>query len=518
MLFSELLAAWPDVIAGPNRDAPISAPITENAAHVQPGGVFLARRGASVDGHDLIGEAVARGAAAVIGERPPDVVACPVPYAQVLDGRAALGPLASAYYGHPSHQLTVIGVTGTDGKTTTATLIHSILRAAGVRAGLISTVSALIGDEALDTGLHVTTPGADEVHGYLARMVAAGLTHAVLETTSHGLAQGRVGGVAFDIAVLTNVTHEHLDFHGTWEQYRDAKASLFQMAAAPPRKPGVPKIAVINADDPSADVFCQRAQGVDRTLTYALDAPADFRAEDVIFAADATRLTVCGLDSLRVPVESALVGPFNVANVLAAAAAAFAVLPDAATFRAALAAGVRAMPPIPGRMERLDEGQDFLAIVDFAHTPNALRRALEAARTMIAPDRQVIAVFGSAGLRDRAKRRMMAEIGARLADRVVLTAEDPRTESLDAILAEMAEGCRSQGGREGETFWRVPDRGRAIAFGCALARPGDLVIACGKGHEQSMCFGTVEYPWDDRAALRVALRGSPLLTLPTAGA
>ncbi|MEP0763943.1 MAG: UDP-N-acetylmuramoyl-L-alanyl-D-glutamate--2,6-diaminopimelate ligase, partial [Chloroflexota bacterium] len=156
-------------------------------------------------------------------------------------------------------------------------------------------------------------------------------------------------------------------------------------------------------------------------------------------------------------------------------------------------------------------------IVDFAHTPNALRRALEAARTMIAPDRRVIAVFGSAGLRDRAKRRMMAEIGARLADRVVLTAEDPRTESLDAILAEMAEGCRSQGGREGETFWRVPDRGRAIAFGCELARPGDLVIACGKGHEQSMCFGTVEHPWDDRAAMRAALRGSPLLTLPTAG-
>lgn len=518
MLFSELLAAWPGVIARPDRDARIAAPITENAAYIQPGGVFLARRGASVDGHDLIAEAVARGAAAVVGERPPDAVACSVPYAQVPDGRAALGPLASAYYGHPSHRLVVIGVTGTDGKTTTAMLLHSILKAAGVRAGLISTVSALIGDEALDTGLHVTTPGADEVHGYLARMIAVGLTHAVLEATSHGLAQGRVGGVAFDAAVLTNVTHEHLDFHGTWEQYRDAKASLFQMAAESPRKPGVPKIAVINADDPSADVFRQRAQGVDRALTYALDAPADFHAEEVVFAADATRLIVAGPDGLRVPVESALVGPFNVANLLAAAAAALAVLPDVATWRAALTAGVRAMPPIPGRMERIGEGQDFLAIVDFAHTPNALRRALEAARTMIAPDRRVIAVFGSAGLRDRAKRRMMAEIGARLADRVVLTAEDPRTESLDAILAEMADGCISQGGREGETFWRVPDRGRAVAFGCELARPGDLVIACGKGHEQSMCFGTVEHPWDDRAALRGALRGAPLLTLPTAHA
>lgn len=518
MLLSELLADLPGLLTLPDRDVPITAPVSENAGVVEPGGVFLARRGATVDGHDLIAQAVARGAVAVVGERPPDAVACPVPYAQVRDGRAALGLLAAAYYGYPSRQLTVIGVTGTDGKTTTATLIHSILTAAGIRAGLISTVSAVIGDETLDTGLHVTTPGADAVQRYLARMVAAGLTHAVLEATSHGLAQGRLNGVDFDIAVLTNVTHEHLDFHGSWEAYRDAKASLFQRAAVSRRKPGVSKAAVINADDPSADVFRQRAAGVDRILTYALEAPADFCAEAVTFAPAATRLTISGPDGLRVPVRMALVGPFNVANALAAAATVSVLLPAPATLSAALTEGIAAMPPVPGRMERIDEGQDFLAIVDFAHTPNALRRALEAARMMVAPGARVIAIFGSAGLRDRAKRRMMAEVGMKLADRVVLTAEDPRTESLDAILAEMAEGCRSQGGREGETFWRVPDRGRAIAFGCSLARPGDLVIACGKGHEQSMCFGTVEYPWDDRQALRAALRGSPLLTLPTAQA
>jgi UDP-N-acetylmuramoyl-L-alanyl-D-glutamate--2,6-diaminopimelate ligase len=178
--------------------------------------------------------------------------------------------------------------------------------------------------------------------------------------------------------------------------------------------------------------------------------------------------------------------------------------------------GIQDMPPIPGRMERIDEGQDFLAVVDFAHTPNALKRALEAARAMINNDRRVIAIFGSAGLRDRDKRRMMAEIGAALADLVILTAEDPRTESLAAILNTMAQGCRNRGGEEGETFWRVMDRGRALAFGCSLARHGDLVIACGKGHEQSMCFGTTEYPWDDRVAMRAALRGEPLLTLPTA--
>ncbi len=516
MLFSQLLADLPGLLALPDRDTAITAPVSENAGAVEPGGVFLARRGASADGHNLIAEAVARGAAAVVGERSPQAVTCPVPYAQVSDGRAALGPLAAAYYGYPSRKLIVIGVTGTDGKTTTCTLLHSILQAAGARVGLISTVNAVIGDETLDTGLHVTTPGADEMQRYLARMVEAGLTHAVIEVTSHGLAQGRVNGVDFDLAALTNVTHEHLDFHGTWEAYRDAKASLFRMTATSRRKLGVPKAAVINADDPSADVFRQWAAGVDRALTYALEAPADFRAEAVTFAPDATHLTIAGPDGLRVPVRTALVGPFNVANVLAAATAASVLLPDPATLSAALTEGLATMPPVPGRMERIDEGQDFLAIVDFAHTPNALHRALEAARTMIAPDRRVIAVFGSAGLRDRAKRRMMAEIGMKLADRVVLTAEDPRTESLDAILAEMAEGCRSQGGREGEAFWRVPDRGRALAFGCSLARPGDLLIACGKGHEQSMCFGTVEYPWDDREALRAALRGTPLLTLPTA--
>lgn len=517
MRFLELLAGVPGVLALPQTDAEITAPVSETAQHVQPGGVFLARVGRLVDGHALIPEAIERGAAAVVGTRPPGEVECPVPYAQVADGMQALGPLASAYYGHPSRRLTVFGVTGTDGKTTTATLLHSILIAAGYRAGLLSTVSAVIGDETLETGLHVTTPPADEVQMYLARMVGAGLTHAVIEATSHGLAQGRVGGVAFDVAVLTNVTHEHLDFHGTWEQYRRDKARLFEMAAESERKPGTPKGAVINAADPSAAYFRQMARGVDRVVTYAADAtPADFQAQAIAYGPDVTRFTLTGPGALSVAVESPLVGAFNIANILAAAAAASLLVPDPARLAGAIEAGVRRMPPIPGRMERIDEGQDFLAIVDFAHTPNALRRALEAARSMIAPGRRVIAVFGSAGLRDREKRRMMAEIGMELADRCVLTAEDPRTESLDAILEEMAQGAIRQGGVEGETFWRVPDRGRAVAFGCSLARPGDVVIACGKGHEQSMCFGTVEYPWDDRAAMRAALRGAPLLTLPTA--
>lgn len=518
MNFSDLLADLPDLITPPDREAWISAPISENAQAILPGGVFLARIGANIDGHNLIPVALENGAAAVVGERPPEEVDCPVPYAQVLSGMEALGPLAAAYYDYPTRKLTIIGVTGTDGKTTTCTLVHSILNAAGIPTGLISTVNAIIGDDALETGLHVTTPPAHEVQMYLARMVESGLTHAVLEVTSHGLAQRRVNGVEFDVAVLTNVTHEHLDFHGTWELYRREKARLFEMTARSFRKPGVPKVAVLNADDPSAELFRYMAEGVDEILTFGLNPvyPVDVRAEGVEYEPDATRLKVIGPD-IKQHVESNLVGPFNVSNMLAAVAATAAVIrDDPERLRGAIFDGIRDLPTIPGRMERIDEGQDFLAIVDFAHTPNALRRALEAAREMIAPDRRIIAIFGSAGLRDREKRRMMAEIGARLANVCILTAEDPRTESLAGILNEMAQGCISQGAAEGESFHRVMDRGQALAFGCSLARRGDLVIACGKGHEQSMCFGTTEYAWDDRVAMRAALRGSPLLTLPTA--
>lgn len=517
MKFRELLAEVPSVLALPDEDADITAPVTETAQHVQPGGVFLARPGRTADGHDLIGEAVQRGAAAVVGTRAPDEVECPVPYAQVADGMQALGPLAAAYYGHPSRRLTVIGVTGTDGKTTTATLLHSILQSAGIATGLLTTISALIGDQALDTGLHVTTPTADEVQMYLAQMVDAGLTHAVVEATSHGLAQGRVNGVEVNVAVMTNVTHEHLDFHGTWEQYRRDKARLFDMAAQSDGSPVGVTGAVINAADPSVDYFREHSQGVARVINYAADGtPADVCAEAIEYGPESTRFTLTGPDGLRVAIESSLIGPFNVANTLAAASAAALLIDDPARLASAIAEGIRRLPPIPGRMQRIHEGQDFLAIVDFAHTPNALRRALEAARSMIPPYGRVIAVFGSAGLRDREKRRMMAEIGMELADMCVLTAEDPRTESLDAILEEMARGALRRGGVEGETFWRVPDRGRAVAFACSLARAGDVVLSCGKGHEQSMAFGTIEYPWDDREAMRAALRGKPLLTLPTA--
>jgi len=505
MRFTELLAHLPAPVVA-SGEAEIVSPVTDRAQDVQPGGVFVARAGAVTDGHDLIPLAVSNGAAAVVGERLAAQVNCPVPYAAVPDAKATLGLLAAAYHAFPSRKMIVIGVTGTDGKTTTVTLIHSILMAAGLRAGMINTVKAVLGDAEASTGLHVTTPGAPEVQGYLAQMASAGLTHCVLETTSHGLAQGRLEGVDFDVAVLTNVTHEHLDFHTTWEAYREAKARLFWKLSQTARKPGQCKIAVINADDSSADYFA--AIPADQHLLYSVDSlHADLRAEHVVVTPDEVRF--CVGKSLQV---CSRLPRFNIPNLLAAVGVGIGLGIPAE----AIARGIADAPPIPGRMERIDEGQSFLAYVDFAHTPHALRQALGTARELVGPGGRVIAVFGSAGLRDPAKRRMMAEVAAALADVTVLTAEDPRTESLDAILEDMAEGCRQGGLVEGDTFFRVPDRGEALYRAVQMARPGDLVIACGKGHEQSMCFGAVEYPWDDREALRAALHGTPLQTLPTA--
>lgn len=483
-----------------------------------PGALFVAVKGETSDGHRYIQNALERGAAAIIGTQP--IEGLPAPYFQVTDSRLALARVAAAFYGYPARKMTMIGVTGTDGKTTTSNLIFSILKAAGFRTGMISTVNAVIGEEILDTGFHVTTPDAPDIQSYLHRMAMEGSTHCVLEATSHGLAQGRVEACDFDLAAVTNITHEHLDYHGSYEAYREAKGKLFSsLSRTLPKTFKPPRGAALNRDDRSYDYLAGITQV--QALTYGLGEAAQVRARQVSWDQDGVRFRAEGLDctgeTFDFPIYSRLAGGFNVSNCLAAITLCRGLLrlDDAAVQR-----GIADLPGVPGRMERINLGQPFTAIVDFAHTPNALKRALEAAREMVAaddfeemggnpadtaPGRRVIAVFGSAGLRDHQKRRMMAETSAELADLSVLTAEDPRTESLAAILAEMAAGAESRGGRESETFWRIPDRREAIRFALQQARPGDLVIVCGKGHEQSMCFGTVEYPWDDRIAMRAAL-------------
>jgi UDP-N-acetylmuramoyl-L-alanyl-D-glutamate--2,6-diaminopimelate ligase len=519
MKLADLLSALPFGFPPPDSDPDISAPVVEDSRQVERGGVFVARRGRSHDGHAYIQAAIDAGAVAVIGEDPS--LSLPVPYVYVHDAGEAFGYLCAAYAGHPSRRLVVVGVTGTDGKTTTSAIAYHILKTAGVRVGLISTVSAVIGDEEIPTGLHVTTPPANEVQDYLRRMVAAGLTHCVLECTSHGLDQGRLNGVEFDVAVLTNVTHEHLDWHGSFEAYREAKAKLFRLMARRARKGDQPTIAVINADDPNAPEFARAAIGANYLLLYSLhQTNADFYTSGLHYRPDGTTFMLRG-NAGDIAIKSPLLGAYNVQNVMAGIIAAISAMPQPVHQQRMLNAiplGVANFPQLPGRMQVLDEGQPFTAIVDFAHTPNALKNALQTARLLVAKDGgRLIAVFGSAGLRDREKRRLMAELAAELADFSILTAEDPRTESLRGILHEMKEGMVAKGGREGETFYRIPDRYRALEQACAMARAGDVVIACGKGHEQSLCFGSVEYPWDDVVALRAVLRrASPPFSLPTA--
>jgi UDP-N-acetylmuramoyl-L-alanyl-D-glutamate--2,6-diaminopimelate ligase len=471
--------------------------ISIDSRAIKPGHLFVAMKGGNSDGHDYIQRAVDGGAAAIIGDvgrlsNPPDV------YIGLENPRHALTWLAAAFYHWPARKLTVIGVTGTDGKTTTSNLIHQILVAAGIKAGMISTVNAVIGAEVLDTGFHVTTPDAHDVQNYLAKMVESGLTHVVLETTSHGWAQHRVDACEFDIGVVTNITHEHFDEHGNYENYRAAKARLFSSLERTREKPqGNPRLAVINRDDRSFEFLSEHIKT--RKLNYGLGELADVRALDVRYSPSGIEFTAAAAH-FQVDIRSDLVGAYNVSNCLAALTAAvfgLGVDPEIA------GRGIRALNGIPGRMEQIVLGQDFIAIVDFAHTPNALKVALEAGRKMAKG--RVISVFGSAGLRDKEKRRMMAETSIELADLSVLTAEDPRSESLDGILEEMAAGARSKGGREGETFWRIPDRGEAIKFAIRQARKGDIVLSCGKGHEQSMCFGKIEYLWDDRTAMQAAL-------------
>lgn len=531
---STILTRWEAAVEGtslpqpPQYDGP-DVPISEFIEHtdyVKPGCCFVARVRTGSDGHPFVGKAVAAGASLIIGQRELedlDVELGSVPYLQVQDSAITEAWLSAALYEFPSQHLVAIGVTGTDGKTTTTNLIFQILRSAGVRVGMLSTIKASFGESEEPLALHVTTPEAPVIQRYLRKMVDAGLTHCVLEVTSHSLAQHRVAAIAFDVAVLTNITHEHMDYHGDFQGYFDAKARLFRAIDGPAwnlktgneEKSKIEKSALLNLDDKSYDLISPLIQA--KQYTYSIRPPGDIVAEEICYSASHTsyKLRLPDDTDYRNPVRSSLVGEFNVHNTLAAAGVGYIL----GLSHEEISRGIEAIGVISGRMEVIDGGQDFHVIVDFAHTPNGLEKAIRAAQSMT--DGRIITVFGSAGRRDVDKRRLMAEISARDADLTVLTAEDPRTESLDGILRMMADGCSDQGGIEGKDFWRVRDRGRAIYFALSLARPNDLVLICGKGHEQSMCFAAVEYPWDDRQATRTALealqKGQPMvdLGLPT---
>lgn len=503
MKLSQLLPSLPRNLIAPGCAAPCEVEISgihSDSRQVQPGGLFVAIPGVELDGHSFIPAAIQRGAVAIVGQKPESDVfphGAPLPYVSVTQSRAALAWLSAAWHGHPARKLRVIGVTGTDGKTTTVRLIASVLQAGGYRVGWISTVNALLGTEEIDTGFHTTTPDAPDMQRYLAHMVELGTQYAVIEATSHGLEQHRVTACEFDVAVVTNITREHLDYHGTFEEYRAAKAGLFRGLDTSYRKPDMLKVAILNADDSSYEYL--NSQSAQPCHTYGIQSPSDVRALGIQISPTGVSfraLTARG----EFDINSPLIGTFNVYNILAAIATGVSqgVSPQA------MQQGVLAVKGVTGRMERIDLGQDFHAIIDFAHTPNALEKALQTVRTLT--QGQVIAVFGCAGLRDRSKRPRMGEVAGQLADRIFLTAEDPRTEDVNDIIAQIAAGCQRVGRREGVDYWRVPDRAEAIAAAVNLAQAGDLVIVTGKGHERSMCFGKTEYPWSEHKALREAVR------------
>ncbi|TMG41462.1 MAG: UDP-N-acetylmuramoyl-L-alanyl-D-glutamate--2,6-diaminopimelate ligase, partial [Chloroflexi bacterium] len=415
----------------------------------------------------------------------------------VADSRIALADLASEFFDHPTRRLKLAAVTGTDGKTTTVHLVSDVLEAAGERTGFATTVDFKQVGHVWENETRQSTQEAVEVQEFFAELLVAGGTWGVLEATSHALALRKLRGCEVDVAVFTNLSPEHLDFHGTLQRYLETKAELFSMLARSADK-GVPKTAVLNADDPRWRYLADRAGGA-RVLTYAIDAHAD--VQGTILASDASgsrvRIASAGA-SVEVPLP--LVGRFNVHNALAAAAAGLAAGATLAQARDALARA----KAVRGRMERVDCGQPFSVIVDYAHTPESLDKVLGLLRPLTRG--KLIAVFGSAGERDRAKRPALAEIAARHADLFVLTQEDPRLEDPATILAEIEAGAVSAGKKRGSDYLVIDDRREAVAEAIRRAQPDDTVLLAGKGHESSIIVGETKRPYDEAAAARDALR------------
>ena len=484
-LFKEALGETPGNL--PNVEV---RGVAQDNRRVEPGFVFVARRGEVVDGHRFVEGALQRGAVAVVGEASAEerdrfAWHGRIPYFQVENDKIALAKLAAAFYGHPSKSLFTIGVTGTDGKTTSSYLLHHLL--SGSRpTGLLSTAGVKLGGAALELEGHFTTPEAPEVQGLLARFRDAGLTHAVVESSSHGFSQHRLDGVDYDVGVLTNLSPEHLDHHKTFEAYREAKGTLMKRA----------RRSVLNADDPAFDYFAGVSNDV---VSYGVETQADWRATDIKEAPGllSWRLHVGGV---VYPATLPMVGAYNVHNALAALAAARETgleLPE-------LLERLRTFPGVPGRMQ-LVQTEPFAVVVDFAHTAPALSKALAAVRPQIRGN--LIVVIGAAGERDPGKRAPLGEAAVRGADVAIFTEEDSRSEDVHAILAAMVEGAERAGGREGETFWTVPDRREAIPKAVTLAKPGDGVLLCGKGHERTLERFNEVLAWNEVEEARRALDG-----------
>ncbi len=483
-----LVAVEPCEIAG-NAD-PVVLGLCYDSRRAKPGDLFFAWQGSQVDGHRFLPEAIRKGVVAIVGERDPAPPSSGIPYTRVANAREAMARVADRFYGHPSGSMEVVGITGTNGKTTSAFLVHHILERSGTKTGLVGTIQYRIGEEVLPA--RRTTPEGSDLQGLLSAMRRSGCRAAVLEVSSHALAQGRVAGLRFAAGVFTNLTSDHLDYHGTLERYGAAKALLFERLASADE----PAAAVLNADDPAWHALGSASCRPKRVFFYsARGAPeADFRAEGVRKSASGSSflLTYPG-GSLSVTIP--MLGSFNVENALAAFAAAFALGISPRESASALGA----FPGVPGRMERFASADGVVAVVDYAHTEDALRKTLAALREL-APKRLGI-VVGCGGDRDRTKRPKMAAAACEMADRVVFTSDNPRSESIDRIFADMAAGVPA-GSRPD---W-IPDRFLAIERSLRQAESGELICVAGKGHETTQEVRGVFHPFDDRSAVRKVLR------------
>ena len=466
---------------------------------VAPGWLFVAVRGTHTDGHRYISGAFGRGALAAVGEEPAPADLPPgAVYVQVNDSRRDLAWLADAFYDHPSRKLGLIGITGTKGKSTTTNLVADVFQRAGLTSGLMSTLNFRIGDRDWENETRQTTQESLENHAMLAEMVRQGVRYAVVETSSHGLALHRVSGMAYDVGIATNITSEHLEFHGTVEQYRRDKARLFEgLDPAAGKGLGTKKAAILNRDDSSYEYllpFCRVP-----VLTYAIEQPADIRAVDLALSGERSRFRVVTPNG-EVQIDTPLIGRFNVYNCLATIAAGYTQGISLENMAETL---VR-LKGIPGRMERIDCGQPFTVIVDYAHTPDSLEQVFRLLRPLT-PGR-IIAVFGSAGERDTQKRPKQGAISARLADLTFLTDEDCREEDPQKILDEIAVGALEAGAEPDKNLWLIVDRRQAIAAAFDAACPGDTVLLAGKGHEHCIIVGREMLPWDEREVARELLR------------
>lgn len=457
--------------------------IAYDSRAVEPGTLFVAWQGGTFDGHNFIADAVGRGAAAIVAEMDVDAG---VPVVVVPDSRVAMPVLAAKFYDYPSRKMTLVGVTGTNGKTTTTYLMQSIFRAAGKKAGLIGTMGAKIGDEPIKT--EHTTPESVDLQKVLAQMVDAGVEAVAMEVSSHGLVQGRTAMCEFDCAIFTNLTQDHLDFHGTLDDYLAAKMMLFSEY---PNHSDKQFAALVNVDDPSGAKVVNSTNG--KVITYGINSPADVRGSEIEVTESAVSLVITyGGESrkVRVPIG----GYFNAYNGLAAVSAALALGIDFDT----IIKGLDSSTQVAGRFESVDCGQSFGVIVDYAHTPDGLENVLSTAKELT--KNRLIAVFGCGGNRDRGKRPIMGKIGAELADVVIVTSDNPRKEDPTAIIKDILEGIPIE-----KRVDVIVDRRVAIERAVRIAVAGDLIVIAGKGHEDYQIFADKTIHFDDREVAREAL-------------